>query len=101
MFSESRTRNVNCFGLCRLTSLLQQATSIFHPLYTPALALGNVILQLICVVLEILGAVEPFTLYDSVRLVLPSCRSNAAGDGSILNVFVASQADVLISFNRV
>jgi hypothetical protein len=51
--------------------------------------------QLLCLCLSLLGAVPAFTLYASVRLVLPACS------GSVLNVFVASEADALISFSKV
>jgi hypothetical protein len=62
--------------------------------------------QLIFVCLEVLGAVPCFTLYAAVRRVLPCCQGSAgaqtgAGCSSVLNVFVASKADALISFSKV
>ena len=68
-------------------------------------------LQLLFICLEIVGAVPCFTLYACVRLVLRCCKGaegpahtagpSAAGGYSVLNVFVASRADSLISFSKV
>lgn len=90
---------------------LLQTSAIMHPLYTPALAVGNIVMQLLFICLEIVGVVPRFTLYACVRLVLRCCKGaagpahtagpSAAGGCSVLNVFVASRADSLISFSKV